>query len=357
MRKGLFVIGWVCFILLGGGSFAIGQTPPGPSEGVSLQRSQETVRALTERIATLEATLSQLYTEVEALRNALRSLQIRPPLTSYKLPREVTLCGERIPLEERSVWENLDREFLIALDNHAQILLWMKRARRYFPLIEKRLKEMNLPSDLKYVTIVESALRPYAVSSAGAAGIWQFIPTTGEKYGMRRTKGLDERFDFFKATEGALNYLKALYEEFGSWSLALAAYNAGEKRIRQEIDLQKTTRYYSLDLPLETERYVYKIAVAKLILSDPGRFGFHLDEEDLYEPLRLERVQIELSQPLPLIEVAKAIGASYKEVKEMNLHFSAESIPTGHHFLNLPQGTSERFLGFFSQWQKEVQRK
>ena len=109
-------------------------------------------------------------------------LQARPPVTFFKLPPEVFLCGERIPIEDRRVWENLDREFLLAVNSEAQVLLWMKRARRYFPMIEKRLKEMGLPDDLKYVTITESSLRPSAVSSSGAAGIWQFIPSTGEKY-------------------------------------------------------------------------------------------------------------------------------------------------------------------------------
>ncbi len=328
-----------------------------PSPKVIEREADEMKRALVDRMNQLETSISTLRLEIASLQKQLADLQIRPPLSSYKLPKEVTLCGERIPLEDRTVWENLDREFLIAMDNHAQILLWMKRARRYFPLIEKRLKEMNLPDDLKYVPIVESALRPHAVSSAGAAGIWQFVPSTGEKYGMRRSKALDERFDFFKATEGALNYLKNLFEEFGSWSLALAAYNAGENRIRREIDLQKTKNYYHLDLPIETERYVYKIAVAKIILSDPKRFGFYLEDQDFYDSLRWERVRIELKQPLSIMEAVRATGSSYKELKEMNLHLLEETIPPGTHFLNLPEGTSERFLGFVNRWLKELEGK
>jgi hypothetical protein len=284
----------------------------------------------------------------------LNHIQIRPSLTTYKLPEEVFLCEERFPLEDRNVWENLDREFLLALSNEAQVLLWMKRARRYFPFIEKRLKEIGLPDDLKYVTITESSLRPGAVSTSGAGGIWQFIPSTGEKYGMRKNRSIDERFDFFKATEGALSYLRSLYEEFKSWTLSMAAYNAGENRVRKEIDLQKTRNYFYLDLPMETERYVYKIAVAKIILSDPGRYGYTLEEKEFYNPLQVERVQIELTQPLPLMEVAKAIGFFYKEIKEMNPHLFEETIPPGIHFLNLPPGTSEKFWTFFSAWKKEV---
>lgn len=358
--KSLMTAGLILLILGGALSHAADPSPekePVLDKTAIEQRSQGSIEALSERIRKLEESISKLRSEIVCLEKHIVNIQARPPLSSYKLPPKVTLCGERIPLEDRTVWENLDREFIVALDNHAQILLWMKRTRRYFPTIEKRLKEMNLPDDLKYVTITESGLRPHAVSSSGAAGIWQFIPSTGEKYGMRRGKSLDERFDFFKATEGALSYLKNLYEEFGSWSLAMAAYNAGENRIRKEIDFQKTRNYFYLDLPMETKRYVYKIAVAKIILSDPAQFGFYLDDRDFYDPLKLERVQIELRQPLPLMEVAKATGSYYKELKEINLHLPEEMIPAGTQVLHLPQGTSERFLRFLNQWRNELEGK
>lgn len=317
----------------------------------------EKIGALSERVKKLEVSLSVLRSEFIFLEKRFSNLQVRPPLSSYKLPKEVTLCGERIPVEDRMVWENLDREFLLALDNHAQVLLWIKRAQRYFPHIENRLKEMGLPDDLKYVTLTESGLRPQAVSSSGAAGIWQFIPSTGERYGMRKEKGLDERFDFYKATDGALTYLKNLYEEFGSWTLAMAAYNAGENRIRKEIEFQKTKNYFYLDLPLETERYVYKIAVAKIILSDPSRYGFYLEEHERYAPHRFARVQVELKQPLPLIELARAIRYSYKEVKEMNFHLLEDVVPAGVQFLNLPMESVGQFWDFLSTWGKESQTK
>lgn len=328
------------------------------SEKVIVQgASSEKSDRLMEKLKALEQSISNLHLEVANLEFRLKNIYVRPPLTTYKLPQEVSLCGERIPLEDRNMWENLDREFLVALSNEAQILLWMKRARRYFPHIEKRLKEMGLPDDLKYVTITESSLRPEVVSSSGAAGIWQFIPSTGEKYGMRRNRAFDERFDFFKATDGALAYLKSLHEEFKSWTLSMAAYNAGENRIRKEIELQRTRDYFYLDLPLETERYVYKIAVAKIILSDPTRYGFYLDEKEFYDSLQVERIQIELPRPLPIIEVARATGFFYKTIKEMNPHLSEENIPPGIHFLNLPPGTSGQFLDFFSNWKRELENK
>ncbi len=343
-------------------SCATGQSVQKEPEKVIVQsgspeKSERKDDALLEKMKELEQSISILRSQVANLESRLNQLRTRPSITSYKLPKEVILCGERVPLEDRNVWENLDREFLLALSNEVQVLLWMKRARRFFPSIEKRLAEMGLPDDLKYVTITESALRPEAVSSSGAGGIWQFIPSTGERYGMRKNRSIDERFDFFKATDGALSYLRSLYAEFNSWMLAMAAYNAGENRVRKEIGLQKTNNYFYLDLPLETERYVYKIAVAKVILSDPGRYGYRLEEKELYSPLQLERIQIELTQPLSIMDVARAVGYFYKEVREMNPHFFDESIPPGIHFLNLPPGTSEKFWTFFSAWKKERENK
>ena len=328
-----------------------------PEKVIVKPESREKSDTLGERLKALDQSISILRSEVADLETRLENIHARPPLTTFKLPGEVYLCEERFPLEDRNVWENLDREFLLALDNEAQVLLWMKRARRYFPHIEKRLKEIGLPDDLKYLAITESSLRPSAISPTGASGIWQFIPSTGEKYGMRRNRTIDERFDFFKATEGALAYLKGLYEEFKSWTLAMAAYNAGENRVRKEIELQKTKNYFYLDLPMETERYIYKIAVAKIILSDPERFGFHLEVKEFYDPLQVERVQIELTQPLPIADMARAIGSYYKEIREMNLHLSEETIPAGVHFLNLPPGTSDRFWTFFNTWKKGLEYK
>ncbi|MGQ9638112.1 MAG: lytic transglycosylase domain-containing protein [Thermodesulfobacteriota bacterium] len=327
----------------------------GNGSGQSLKESSDNLIEHTEMIKILENSIEALRSEVRTLKEKIDSLSFRRPLWSYKLPKEVYLCGEKIPLEDRQIWENLDREFIVTLDSEAQVLLWMKRARRYFPYIEQRLKEMNLPEDLKYVAITESGLRPHAVSSSGAAGIWQFIPSTGEKYGLKREIGLDERFDFFKATEGALTYLKTLYEEFQSWTLAMAAYNTGENRIRREIEFQKTKNYFYLDLPMETKRYVYKIAVAKIILSNPEKFGFSLEKDEFYDPITVERVQIELPEPLPLIEVAKAIGRYFKEMKELNPHFSGEVIPIGTHFINLPPGTAEKFKIFFLSWRNGLE--
>jgi hypothetical protein len=329
----------------------------GPEKVIGQVEPSGSVNVLMEKLSVLEQSISDLRSKISNLEYRFKSIHDRIPLNAYQLPKEVFLCGEKVPLEDRNVRENLDREFLLALGNEVQVILWMKRAKRYFPHIEKKLREMGLPDDLKYVTITESSLRPEAISPSGASGIWQFVPSTGEKYGMRRDKVIDERFDFFKATEGALVYLKGLYEEFRSWALSMAAYNVGENKVRKEVGLQETYDYFHLDLPLETERYVYKIAVAKIILSDPERYGFHLEDREFYDPLQVERVQIELTQPLPIMDVSRALGYFYKEIKEMNPHLSNEAIPPGIHFLNLPPGTSEKFWAFYSIWKKGMENK
>ena len=162
MVKTILFVSLIGFLLTG---CATGQSVNKGPEKVTIQReSPEQYDALSEKLKALEQTISALRSEVTRLRYRLDNTQTRPSITTYKLPQEVTLCGERFPLEDRNVWENLDREFLLALSHEAQVLLWMKRARRYFPWIEKRLKEMGLPDDLKYVTITESSLRPEAVA-------------------------------------------------------------------------------------------------------------------------------------------------------------------------------------------------
>ena len=268
----------------------------------------------------------------------------RLPLASYKLPKAITFCGEHVPIELWDVKERLEREFLSILSGEPLVILWLKRANRYFPHIESHIRLAGLPDDVKYMTVVESSLNPQARSGAGAVGMWQFIRSTGRSYGMSHTYWLDERRDFEKATDGALRYLKDLFEDFQSWPLALAAYNAGAERVREAMLTQRVVNYYQLALPRETERYVFRIIAAKIILENPARYGFALEAAELYEPLPTTWINLRVrGSRLHLRDVAEAAGTYFRHIKKLNPQLRRDSLPRGLHRIRVPAGAAKDF--------------
>jgi len=258
------------------------------------------------------------------------------------------LCGEAVPLHKPDVLERFDREFTIVVYNHAQVYLWLKRMERYFPWVEERLRHYQLPQDLKYVAIVESDLQPDARSPKNAAGPWQFIPRTGERYGMNQAGSVDQRYDFEKATEGAFRYLQDLYRQFNNWALAMAAYNCGEGRVREQMASQRVSDYYQLKLPLETERYVMRILAVKAVLGNPGQYGYHLPRGSGYSELRVDRVNVSLSCPVPIQTIAQTGGTTFREFKRLNPVFRSDVVPAGTHELKFPEGKGPVFEKNFS---------
>jgi membrane-bound lytic murein transglycosylase D len=253
------------------------------------------------------------------------------------------LCGEPVPLEVQDVQERFDREFTLIVYNHAQVYLWLKRMERYFPWIEERLRHYNLPEDLKYVAIVESDLQPNACSPKGAAGPWQFMPSTGAAYGLDQQGSCDRRYDFERSTEGAFRLLRDLYARHKNWALALAAYNCGDRRIYDEMRSQRVTDYYHLRLPLETERYVIRILAVKAVLGNPTQYGYFLPKGAGYGELKLDRVRVSLTSPVSIQAVAGAAGITYREFKRLNPEFRADDVPAGTHELKFPAGTGRTF--------------
>ncbi|MCJ7773980.1 MAG: transglycosylase SLT domain-containing protein, partial [Desulfobacterales bacterium] len=243
----------------------------------------------------------------------------------------------------------LEKELLLTIWDRPQVILWIKRSNRYMPYIEKMLKQNNMPVDLKYVPIIESALRPHAESTKGAMGHWQFIKSTGKRYGLTIDSHVDDRRNIFKSTEAAIRYFKALHEIVGSWTLAAAAYNMGENRLEKEIEIQETRNYYYLYIPLETQRYVFRILSAKMILSDPKKYGFDLKEDDLYPPLQFDRVDIECEHQVPIQIIARAANTYFKEIKDLNPEIRGHELPRGTHSLLIPKGASK---GFKSRYDK-----
>ncbi len=209
-------------------------------------------------------------------------------ITQPEIPDEVYLFGEKLPLENFEVYERLDREMIVNAYWHSATILALKRANRWFPVIEPILKRNNIPVDFKYLAVAESNLEN-VISPAGATGFWQFIKSAATQYGLEVNDEVDERYDVEKSTEAACRYLKDAYQKFGSWTMAAAAYNAGMNGIDKWSSLQKTTNYYNLVLGIETSRYIARVAAIKIIMENPQKYGFNLSEKDLYQPLKYKR--------------------------------------------------------------------
>ncbi|MEN6374318.1 MAG: transglycosylase SLT domain-containing protein [Smithella sp.] len=278
-------------------------------------------------------------------------------IDALKINKPLSFCSETVPLNESEVKERLERELLYSLDNKDEVILWLKRANRYFPYIEQVLKKNSLPDDLKYIAIAESALKPLATSNKGAVGHWQFIESTGSRYGMKIDNDIDERRDFYKATESAIAYLKNLYALFGSWTLAAAAYNMGEEGLKAEMLVQKVGNYYQLYLPQETQRYIFRILSAKIIMSNPQKYGFSLAKEDLYQPLQFDQVKISSKEPVPISLVAGAANTYFKVIKDLNPHLKTYYIPAGQYQIMIPKGSAagfdKRYESLLQQWHNE----
>ncbi len=293
--------------------------------------------------AGVETEIEALRAEVEALRAMVTDLaaqvsRARPALSSFRLPERLTLAGQPVPLDRWDVGERLEREFYLALAEPAQVVLWLKRSARYFPYIEERLRAAGLPEDLKYVAVAESALWPSAYSWAHASGIWQFIPDTGRRYGLRVTSAWDERRDPERSTAAAIAHLRDLYARFHDWPLALAAYNAGEQRVVEALQAQGVSGYYRVVLPVETERYVFRILAAKLILEAPDHYGFDIAPEERYAPRETDVVTVPVTGYLSVRELATAAGSFYREIKALNPAIMEDRLPEGRYEVRVPRG-------------------
>jgi len=306
------------------------------------------ILVITIIITSVDAGNAQLLSHKSVGQTLIDAVKIKGPLT---------FCNEPVPLNEADIKERLEREMLLSLDNNDDVILWLKRANRFFPYIEKVLKEKSLPEDLKYVAIAESALKSHATSNKAAVGYWQFIESTGIKYGMKISNDIDERRNLINSTEAAANYLKNLYDLFGSWTLAAAAYNMGEEGLKTELLMQKVNNYYQLYLNQETSRYVFRILAAKIIMTNPEKYGYNLARGDLYPEVQFDRVEITSREAVPLYIIAEAAKTYFKVIKDMNPHFTSYYLPAGKHKLLIPKGAavgfSERFDTMMSQWQAE----
>ena len=249
--------------------------------------------------------------------NLERKLFTLSQINSVPLPDQVEFCGETVALDRLDLRERFDREMNTLAYLHGTILLYLKRANRYFPMIEPILKENGIPDDFKYLCVIESNLDIRALSPANAAGLWQLMESTGKDYGLEISSEVDERYHIEKATKAACRYLKDAYSKYGSWVTVAASYNAGMGRISSALSSQQVTSALDLLLVSETSRYVFRILAIKQLFENPYSYGFLLKKEDLYPDVPIHRVTV--TQTIDdLASFSQEYGLNYMLLKWFN---------------------------------------
>jgi len=247
------------------------------------------------------------------------------PVYSIEIPDTLDFAGEPVPLDIFYIRENLDRELTVNTYFHSSTLMMLKRANRWFPVIEPILKKNNLPDDFKYLALIESGFEN-VTSPAGAVGFWQFMKGTAKEYNLEVNDAVDERFNVEKSTEAACRYLIEAYAEYKNWTLAAASYNTGNNRIDKELARQRVSSYYDLYLSNETTRYIFRALAVKLIFLNPSKYGFQVSKEDLYPqiPTKIITVNQTVSD---LVDFAHKHKITYKTLKYFNPWLRDDKLP------------------------------
>jgi hypothetical protein len=235
---------------------------------------------------------------------------------SPQLPKSLSFANEPVPLSQAETQERIDREILVNAYWQSSTMYILKLAPRYFPTIEKVLRENGVPDDFKYLCVAESSLQNLR-SSAGAIGYWQFMKETGKQFGLEISDEVDERYDIVKSTEAACRYLKSAYAKFGTWTAAAASYNCGMGGYSSYSTYQQTNNYYDLLLPDETMRYVFRILALKQIMKNAEQYGFFLYKGETYDPYKTRTVTVDTTIN-NLTDFAYANGTNYKTLKVIN---------------------------------------
>ena len=243
-----------------------------------------------------------------------------------KVPGFIEFAGQTYRFDRPDLYERMDRELVAFTYGHTNSVLMLKRAERMFSRVVPILRKNGVPEDLKYLMAIECNLDPKAVSSAGAAGPWQFLKSTGRAYGLEVADEVDERYSIEKSTEAACKYLKEAFEKYGDWMTVAASYNAGQNGITARITNQRQARAMDLFLPTETSRYMFRILTAKYFLENPEEFGFHVEPEEVYTyPATKETVTVSGALP-SLTDFAEEHGTTYFFLKEANLWLRSDKL-------------------------------
>lgn len=240
------------------------------------------------------------------------------------LPEKMDFAGEAVPLERWEIRESFDRQILFNYYMQNNTIYILKHTRRYFPLIEERLKANGVPDDFKYLCVAESNLQ-HAISRSGAVGFWQFMDYTAPGYNLEISKDVDQRYHVAKATDAACKYIKLAYSKFGSWTAAAASYNCGQGGYEREAAFQQTKNYFDLFLREETSRYIFRILTFKYLMQNAEKMGFLLGEEDYYQPFKTRNITVSTSIS-NLAQFAIDNGSNYKMLKLLNPWLRSKSL-------------------------------
>tara|TARA_B110000037_G_C17124862_1_gene507605 strand:- start:5833 stop:6789 length:957 start_codon:yes stop_codon:yes gene_type:complete len=241
-----------------------------------------------------------------------------------RISDDVFFAGEKVPLNDLDVRERFDKELMVNTFWHSNTMLNYKLANKYFEIIDKILVEEGIPLDFRYLAVAESGLRNVR-SPAGACGMWQIMKATGKSYGLSVNDEIDERYHLEKATKVACDYLNEANKKFGSWALAAASYNMGMPSLQKRLNEQLVDNYYDLYLNTETARYMYRILAYKIVFENTKKFGLNIEEQDLYEPLEYENIDMG-STIEDLAQFAKSHNTTYKMLKVANPWLRAKSL-------------------------------
>ncbi len=236
------------------------------------------------------------------------------------VPKMIVFAGDTIRFDRQDIYERMDRELISFTYMHTNSTLMLKRSERIFAKVVPILRANGVPEDLKYLMAIESNFDPKALSSAGAAGLWQFTKSTAKEYGLEVSSEVDERYHIEKETVAACKYLLNAYDKYGDWMTVAASYNGGQNGISKRIENQRQRKAMDLWLVEETSRYMFRILAAKMFFEDPTSFGFYVREKDKYpvEPKPKEIVSV--SSPIEnLVDFAEEHGIRYATLKGANL--------------------------------------
>ena len=266
-------------------------------------------------------------------------------ISTFSIPEKVNFGGQEVVLDRYDLRERYDREQMNIGYSHSSSLLIIKRANKYFPIIEPILKANGVPDDFKYLAVVESNLDPRALSPVQAAGFWQLMPKTAQEFGLEVNDEVDERYHLEKSTVAACKYLKRAYTKYNDWLTVAASYNGGMGRISGEIDKQKVGTFFDMLLTAETSRYVFRILAMKQFLENPSAWGYQLSKNDFYTAIGTDKVKV--NEPVSdWADWAIAHGITYFQLKDFNIWLRGRNLTNKNkeeYFLDLPKKNELKF--------------